>query len=160
MKKNLTHFNKSGDAYMVDIHNKDNTNRIALASGKIYMSVNSIKKIKEGTHKKGDVLGVARIAAIMASKKTSDLIPLCHNINLSSVSVSFKVNSSKKYVHCKANVTTTGQTGVEMEALIAVQIGLLTIYDMCKSIDRGMIISEIQLESKKGGASGDWNRAK
>jgi len=96
----------------------------------------------------------------MASKKTSDLIPLCHNINLSSVSISFKVNSSKKYVHCKANVTTTGQTGVEMEALIAVQIGLLTIYDMCKSIDRGMIISEIQLESKKGGASGDWNRAK
>ena len=94
MKKDLTHFNKSVDAYMVDIHNKDSTNRIALASGKIYMSINSIKKIKEGTHKKGDVLGVARIAAIMASKRTSDLIPLCHNINLSSVSISFKVNSS------------------------------------------------------------------
>ena len=160
MKKNLTHFTKSGDAHMVDIHDKDNTNRIALASGKIYMSSSSIKKIKEGSHKKGDVLGVARIAAITSAKKTSDLIPLCHNINLSSVSVIFRVNASKKYVYCEATVSTSSQTGVEMEALTAVQIGLLTIYDMCKSIDRGMKITDIQLESKKGGASGDWARKK
>ena len=160
MKKNLTHFTKSGDAHMVDIHDKDNTNRIALASGKIYMSSSSIKKIKEGSHKKGDVLGVARIAAITSAKKTYDLIPLCHNINLSSVSVIFRINASKKYVYCEATVSTSGQTGVEMEALTAVQIGLLTIYDMCKSIDRGMKITDIQLESKKGGASGDWTREK
>ena len=160
MKKNLTHFTKSGDAHMVNIQDKDNTNRIALASGKIYMSSSSIKKIKEGSHKKGDVLGVARIAAIISAKKTSDLIPLCHNINLSSVSVIFRVNASKKYVYCEATVSTSGQTGVEMEALTAVQIGLLTIYDMCKSIDRGMKITDIQLESKEGGASGDWTREK
>ena len=158
MKKNLTHFTKSGDAHMVDIKNKDITHRVAVASGKINMSSTSIKKIKEGTHKKGDVLGISRIAAITATKKTSDLIPLCHNINLSSVSVDFNINLSKKIVTCKAKVETTSQTGVEMEALTAVQVGLLTIYDMCKSIDRGMIISDIQLESKSGGASGEWTR--
>jgi cyclic pyranopterin phosphate synthase len=145
---------------MVDIKNKNITDRIAVASGKIFMSKDSIKKIKEGNHKKGDVLGIARIAAITASKKTSDLIPLCHNINLSSVTVDFKINLSKKYVFCKAEVKTSGKTGVEMEALTSVQIGLLTIYDMCKAIDKSMIISEIQLESKKGGASGEWNRGK
>jgi|TARA_B100001059_G_scaffold49554_1_gene42638 cyclic pyranopterin phosphate synthase len=160
MKKNLTHFTKSGEAHMVDIKNKNITDRIAVASGKIFMSKDSIKKIKEGNHKKGDVLGIARIAAITASKKTSDLIPLCHNINLSSVTVDFKINLSKKYVFCKAEVKTSGKTGVEMEALTSVQIGLLTIYDMCKAIDKSMIISEIQLESKKGGASGEWNRGK
>ena len=160
MKKDLTHFTKSGDAHMVDIHKKDITNRIAVASGKIYMSNSSIKKIKEGSHKKGDVLGIARIAAIMAAKKTSDLIPLCHNINLSSVNVIYKINLSKKLVSCEASVSTIGKTGVEMEALAAVQIGLLTIYDMCKAIDRGMIITDIQLESKKGGASGEWKRSK
>ena len=145
---------------MVDIKDKDITNRIAVASGKIFMSVISINKIKDGTHKKGDVLGIARIAAITSSKKTSELIPLCHNINLSSVKVIFKINSTKKFVSCEAIVETTGQTGVEMEALTAVQIGLLTIYDMCKSIDRGMIIGDIMLESKKGGASGEWKRSK
>lgn len=160
MKKNLTHFTKSGEAHMVDIKNKNITDRIAVASGKIFMSKDSIKKIKEGNHKKGDVLGIARIAAITASKKTSDLIPLCHNINLSSVTVDFKINLSKKYVFCKAEVKTSGKTGVEMEALTSVQIGLLTIYDMCKAIDKSMIISEIQLESKKGGASGEWKRGK
>ncbi|MBT7543418.1 MAG: cyclic pyranopterin monophosphate synthase MoaC [Gammaproteobacteria bacterium] len=160
MKKNLTHFTKTGDAQMVDIKDKDITNRIAVASGKIFMSVISINKIKDGTHKKGDVLGIARIAAITSSKKTSELIPLCHNINLSSVKVIFKINSTKKFVSCEAIVETTGQTGVEMEALTAVQIGLLTIYDMCKSIDRGMIIGDIMLESKKGGASGEWKRSK
>ena len=160
MKKNLTHFTKSGDAHMVDINDKDITDRVAVASGKIYMSNTSVKKIKEGAHKKGDVLGIARIASIMASKKTSELVPLCHNINLSSVSVIFKINQSKKFVYCEASASTAGQTGVEMEALTAVQIGLLTIYDMCKSIDRSMIITDIQLESKKGGASGEWKRAK
>ena len=160
MKKNLTHFTKSGDAHMVDINSKDITDRIAVASGKIYMSNTSIKRIKDGTHKKGDVLGIARIAAIMASKKTSDLIPLCHNINISSVNIIFKINLSKKFVYCEASVSTAGQTGVEMEALTAVQIALLTIYDMCKSIDRGMVITEIQLESKQGGASGEWKRSK
>jgi cyclic pyranopterin phosphate synthase len=160
MKKNLTHFTKSGEAHMVDIKNKNITDRIAVASGKIFMSKDSIKKIKEGNHKKGDVLGIARIAAITASKKTSDLIPLCHNINLASVTVDFKINLSKKYVFCKAEVKTSGKTGVEMEALTSVQIGLLTIYDMCKAIDKSMVISEIQLESKKGGASGEWNRGK
>ena len=160
MKKNLTHFTKSGDAHMVDIHDKDITNREAVSSGRIIMSAASIKKIKDGNHKKGDVLGIARIAAITASKKTSDLIPLCHNISLSSISVIFKVNMSKKYVYCEATASSLGKTGVEMEALTAVQIGLLTIYDMCKSIDRGMRITDIQLESKKGGTSGDWRRAK
>jgi cyclic pyranopterin phosphate synthase len=160
MKKNLTHFTKSGEAHMVDIKNKNITDRIAVASGKIFMSKDSIKKIKEGNHKKGDVLGIARIAAITASKKTSDLIPLCHNINLASVTVDFKINLSKKYVFCKAEVKTSGKTGVEMEALTSVQIGLLTIYDMCKAIDKSMVISEIQLESKKGGASGEWKRGK
>ena len=160
MKKNLTHFTKSGDAHMVDINNKDITDRIAVASGQIHMSSSSLKKIKDGSHKKGDVLGIARIAAITASKKTSDLIPLCHNINLSSVHVDFKIKDSKNNVYCIATVSTNGQTGVEMEALTAVQIGLLTIYDMCKSIDRSMVISNIQLESKKGGASGEWERIK
>ena len=160
MKKNLTHFTKSGNAQMVDVQSKDITERIAVASGKIYMSSASLTKIKEGGHKKGDVLGVARIAGITAAKKTADLIPLCHNINLSSVNIDFKINKSKKYVECIANVKSTGKTGVEMEALTAVQISLLTIYDMCKSIDKGMVISEIKLELKKGGASGEWKRSK
>jgi len=159
MKKNLTHFTKSGNAHMVDISDKDITDRIAIASGEIKMSNSSLKKIKEGSHKKGDVLGIARIAAITASKKTSDLIPLCHNINLSSVSVDFKISPIGD-IYCIATVSTSGKTGVEMEALTAVQIGLLTIYDMCKSIDRSMVISNIQLESKKGGASGEWERIK
>tara|TARA_B100001996_G_scaffold371351_1_gene346607 strand:+ start:304 stop:789 length:486 start_codon:yes stop_codon:yes gene_type:complete len=160
MKKNLTHFTKSGNAHMVDINDKDITDRIAVASGEIKMSVSSLKKIIEGDHKKGDVLGIARIAAIMASKKTPDLIPLCHNINLSSVSVDFEINESKNDIYCIATVSTNGKTGVEMEALTAVQIGLLTIYDMCKSIDRSMVISNIKLESKKGGSSGEWERTK
>ena len=160
MKKNLTHFTKSGNAQMVDVQSKDITERIAVASGKIYMSSASLIKIKEGGHKKGDVLGVARIAGITAAKKTADLIPLCHNINLSSVNIDFKINKSKKNVECIANVKSAGKTGVEMEALTAVQISLLTIYDMCKSIDKGMVISEIKLELKKGGASGEWKRSK
>ena len=156
MKKDLTHFTKSGDAHMVDIHDKDITNREAVSSGRISMSAASIKKIKDGNHKKGDVLGIARIAAITASKKTSDLIPLCHNINLSSISIIFKVNMSKKYVYCEATASSLGKTGVEMEALTAVQIGLLTIYDMCKYLNKSIKIANIKLISKKGGKSGTF----
>ena len=158
MKKSFTHFTKSGDAQMVDIYNKDITERMAVASGKIYMSNASIEMVRDGTHKKGDVLGIARIAGITASKKTPDLIPLCHNIELSSVNIDFEVNTPKKYIECFATVSCCGRTGVEMEALTSVQISLLTIYDMCKSVDRGMIISDIKLELKKGGASGEWER--
>tara|TARA_B100000524_G_scaffold333248_1_gene220959 strand:+ start:106 stop:585 length:480 start_codon:yes stop_codon:yes gene_type:complete len=158
MKKSFTHFTKSGDAHMVDIYGKDITERMAVASGKIYMSNASIEMVRDGTHKKGDVLGIARIAGITASKKTPDLIPLCHNIELSSVNIDFEVNTQKKYIECFATVSCCGRTGVEMEALTSVQISLLTIYDMCKSVDRGMIISDIKLELKKGGASGEWER--
>ena len=158
MKKSFTHFTKSGDAQMVDIYDKDITERMAVASGKIYMSNASLEMVRDGTHKKGDVLGIARIAGITASKKTPDLIPLCHNIELSSVNIDFEVNTPKKYIECFATVSCCGRTGVEMEALTSVQISLLTIYDMCKSIDRGMIISDIKLELKKGGASGEWER--
>tara|TARA_B100000925_G_scaffold163220_1_gene122635 strand:- start:233 stop:712 length:480 start_codon:yes stop_codon:yes gene_type:complete len=158
MKKSFTHFTKSGDAQMVDIYDKDITERMAVASGKIYMSNASIEMVRDGTHKKGDVLGIARIAGITASKKTPDLIPLCHNIELSAVNIDFEVNTPKKYIECFATVSCCGRTGVEMEALTSVQISLLTIYDMCKSVDRGMIISDIKLELKKGGASGEWER--
>ena len=158
MKKSFTHFTKSGDAHMVDIYGKDITERMAVASGKIYMSNASLEMVRDGTHKKGDVLGIARIAGITASKKTPDLIPLCHNIELSAVNIDFEVNTPKKYIECFATVSCCGRTGVEMEALTSVQISLLTIYDMCKSVDRGMIISDIKLELKKGGASGEWER--
>ena len=158
MKKSFSHFTKSGDAQMVDIYGKDITERMAVASGKIYMSNTSIEMVRDGTHKKGDVLGIARIAGITASKKTPDLIHLCHNIELSSVNIDFEVNTPKKYIECFATVSCCGRTGVEMEALTSVQISLLTIYDMCKSVDRGMIISDIKLELKKGGASGEWER--
>ena len=157
---NLTHLDSQGHAHMVDVSEKDITTRVAHAEAFVEMMPETLALITQGKHKKGDVLGIARIASIMASKKTSELVPLCHNINLSSVSVIFKINQSKKFVYCEASASTKGQTGVEMEALTAVQIGLLTIYDMCKSIDRSMIITDIQLESKKGGASGEWKRAK
>ena len=158
MKKSFTHFTKSGDAQMVDIYGKDITERMAVASGKIYMSNTSIEMVRDGTHKKGDVLGIARIAGITASKKTPDLIPLCHNIELSSVNIDFEVNTPKKYIECFATVSCCGRTGVEMEALTSVQISLLTIYDMCKSVDRSMIINKIRLDFKEGGKSGKWER--
>jgi cyclic pyranopterin phosphate synthase len=145
---------------MVDINDKKSTARVAIASGQIKMKLETLNKIIDMKIKKGDVLVIEKLAGIMAAKKTSDLIPLCHNINLSSVNVIYKINLSKKFVSCEASVSTIGKTGVEMEALTAVQIGLLTIYDMCKAIDRGMIITDIQLESKKGGASGEWKRSK
>ncbi len=154
--KKLTHFDNSGQAHMVDVGDKASTRRIAVASGMIKMLPGTFKLIQQGDAKKGDVLGVARIAAIQASKKTSDLIPLCHPISLSKVSITFDIDEATTSITCTATAETTGQTGVEMEALTAVSIGLLTIYDMCKAVDRGMKISGIKLLEKHGGKSGDW----
>jgi cyclic pyranopterin phosphate synthase len=152
----LTHFDASGQAHMVDVGDKPQTKRSAVASGIISMLPATLKLILQGDAKKGDVLGVARIAAIQASKKTSDLIPLCHPIALTKVSVTFEVDEKNTAITCTATTETIGQTGVEMEALTAVNIGLLTIYDMCKAADRGMVMSEIKLLEKHGGKSGDW----
>jgi cyclic pyranopterin monophosphate synthase len=152
----LTHFDNQGQAHMVDVGEKANTRRIAIARGKISMLASTLALIQSGTAKKGDVLGIARIAAIQASKKTADLIPLCHPISLTKVSISFDIDEKETSVLCTATTETTGQTGVEMEALTAVSVGLLTIYDMCKAVDRGMTISDIKLLEKKGGKSGDW----
>ena len=144
---------------MVDVSDKPLTPRIAVAEGVITMQADTLQLIQQGGHKKGDVLGIARLAAIMAAKKTSDLVPLCHPLPLSSVNVDFKCKPAAQQVHCLATVKTTGPTGVEMEALTAVQIALLTIYDMCKAVDRGMSMSSIQLLEKSGGKSGHWTRA-
>lgn len=152
----LTHFDSSGQAHMVDVGDKAATKRIAIAQGSILMQPETLKLIRQGNAKKGDVLGVARIAAIQASKKTADLIPLCHPIALTKVSVTFDVDEKTTSVTCTATTETIGQTGVEMEALSAVSVGLLTIYDMCKAVDKGMVISEIKLLEKHGGKSGDW----
>ena len=141
---------------MVDVGNKPTTKRQAVASGIIKMLPATLKLIQQGDAKKGDVLGVARIAAIQASKKTADLIPLCHPISLSKVSVTFDVDEMTTSITCTATCETTGQTGVEMEALTAVSVGLLTIYDMCKAADRGMMMGEIKLLEKMGGESGHW----
>ena len=152
----LTHFDNSGQAHMVDVGDKPVSKRLALASGVISMLPATLKLILQGDAKKGDVLGIARIAAIQASKKTSDLIPLCHPISLTKVSITFKIDEKNTQITCTAQCETTGQTGVEMEALTAVSVGLLTIYDMCKAADRGMIIGQIKLLQKQGGKSGDW----
>ncbi len=152
----LTHFDNSGQAHMVDVGAKAETHRIAIASGKISMMPSTLALIQQGNAKKGDVLGIARIAAIQASKKTSDLIPLCHPIALTKVAVDFDINEALSSVSCTVTTETYGKTGVEMEALSAVSVGLLTIYDMCKAADRGMIISDIKLLEKHGGKSGDW----
>lgn len=159
MKSNqhtLTHFDASGQAHMVDVGAKAETHRIAVASGKINMLPSTLALIIEGNNKKGDVLGIARIAAIQASKKTADLIPLCHPIALTRVGVEFEINPDEHSITCTTTTETYGKTGVEMEALSAVTVGLLTIYDMCKAVDRGMTISNIQLLEKHGGKSGDW----
>jgi len=152
----LTHFNQAGAAHMVDVGDKNSTQRIAKATGKITMLPTTLELIIAGNHKKGDVLGIARIAGIQGAKKTSDLIPLCHPISLTHVSVDFEVISEKNEVICSALTKTIGQTGVEMEALTAVQVALLTIYDMCKAVDRGMVISDVKLLEKSGGKSGEW----
>jgi cyclic pyranopterin phosphate synthase len=152
----LTHFDKSGQAHMVDVGNKVHTKRIAVASGVITMQASTLALIKNGDAKKGDVLGIARIAAIQGSKRTSDLIPLCHPISLTKVAVTLEIDEKNTAVICTVSTETTGQTGVEMEALTAVSVCLLTIYDMCKAADRSMTIDQIKLLEKHGGKSGDW----
>lgn len=154
----LTHFNRNGDAHMVDVGKKATTHRIAIAEGTITMQAGTLLLIEQGSHKKGDVLGIARTAGIMASKRTADLIPLCHPISLTHVEVSFDVDTDSSSIRCQVKTETHGQTGVEMEALTAVMVSLLTIYDMCKAVDRGMVMSDIGLRHKSGGKSGDWNR--
>ena len=152
----LTHFDSTGQAHMVDVGGKSSTKRIAIASGSIHMLPATLKLIQQGDAKKGDVLGIARIAAIQASKKTADLIPLCHPIALTKVAVIFDINDLNTTINCTVTTETIGQTGVEMEALTAVSVCLLTIYDMCKAVDRGMTITGIKLLEKHGGKSGDW----
>jgi len=154
----LTHFDASGQAHMVDVGAKDSTHRVALTSGFIRMQAETLQLILEGGHKKGDVLGIARIAGIMAAKKTSDLVPLCHPLALTRITIDFTPDEANSLIHCNAQVETRGQTGVEMEALCAVQVALLTIYDMCKAVDRGMCIEQVRLEEKSGGKSGHWQR--
>ena len=152
----LTHFDSSGQAHMVDVGDKASTHRVAIATGRIQMNPNTYQLIESGGHKKGDVLGIARIAGIQAAKKTADLIPLCHPIALTHVSIEFQSDQSSHTIYCQPRAETTGPTGVEMEALTAVQIGLLTIYDMCKAIDRGMTITDVRVMEKMGGKSGHW----
>jgi len=158
MSDELTHFDARGQAHMVDVGAKDQTHRVAVTSGVIRMAPSTLELIASGGHKKGDVLGVARIAGIMAAKKTSDLVPLCHPLPLTHVSIEFRIDHASPRIIATARCETHGQTGVEMEALCAVQTALLTIYDMCKAVDRGMVIEQVQLEHKSGGKSGEWNR--
>lgn len=154
----LTHFNPSGEAHMVDVGEKTVTNRVARACGRIRMQPATLERVRRGEAAKGDVLAVARIAGIMAAKKTAELIPLCHTLLLSKVNVEFTILEDESAVACEVEVKTSGQTGVEMEALTAVQISLLTIYDMCKAVDRGMVMEGISLLEKQGGKSGHWRR--
>jgi cyclic pyranopterin phosphate synthase len=152
----LTHFDAQGQAHMVDVGAKASTHRVAVAEGRITMQPATLALIESGTAKKGDVLGVARLAGIMAAKKTSDLIPLCHPIALTRVAVEFTVDAGSCSVLCSATAECTGQTGVEMEALTAASVALLTIYDMCKAVDREMEIGGVRLLEKRGGKSGDF----
>ena len=152
----LTHFDAAGDAQMVDVGGKAATHRVATARGRIRMLPATLKLIVEGKNHKGDVIGVARIAAIQASKRTSELIPLCHPLALSRVAADFEVDAAASTVTCTVTAETVGPTGVEMEALIAVQVGLATVYDMCKAVDRGMVIEDVRLLEKRGGKSGTW----
>jgi cyclic pyranopterin phosphate synthase len=152
----LTHFDAQGQAHMVDVGGKASTRRVAVATGRIEMLPATLALITSGTTKKGDVLGIARIAGIQGAKKTSDLVPLCHPIALTRVAVDFEVQADKSCVVCTATAEVNGQTGVEMEALTAVQVALLTIYDMCKAVDRGMTINGVKLLEKHGGKSGSF----
>ena len=154
----LTHFDAQGQAHMVDVGAKDETRRIARAAGKIRMQPETLQLILSGNTKKGDVLGIARIAAIQGSKRTADLIPLCHPLALTRVAAEFHVDQANSAIECEVTAETQGRTGVEMEALTAVSIALLTIYDMCKAADRGMQIGAIRLLEKQGGKSGHWTR--
>lgn len=152
----LTHFDAHGQAHMVDVAAKAHTHRVAVAEGRIRMEPATLALVQSGTAKKGDVLGIARIAGIQGAKKTSDLVPLCHPIALTRVAVEFEMEPSSNSVLCRTTAECTGQTGVEMEALTACSVALLTIYDMCKAVDRGMRIERVQLLEKRGGKSGDW----
>ncbi len=152
----LNHFNESGGAHMVDISAKDETVRIAVASARITMQPETAEVIRNGTAQKGDVLGVAQVAGIMAAKNTPQIVPMCHPLMLTGTDIEFEVQDAA--VDIQATVKTTGKTGVEMEALTAASVAALTIYDMVKAMDRGMTVEEIQVESKSGGASGDWQR--
>ena len=152
----LTHFDAQGQAHMVDVSAKAETHRVARAAGTIRMLPATLALIQSGTAKKGDVIGVARIAAIQAAKRTAELIPLCHPLPITRVAVEFEIDAATSSVRCTAQVETLGRTGVEMEALTAVQVGLLTVYDMCKAADRGMVMGDIRVLEKHGGKSGDW----
>ncbi len=154
----LSHFDKDGNAQMVDVSGKSSTQREAVAQGSVSMKKITMQLIEDGKISKGDVLGVARIAGIMAAKKTSELIPMCHPLNIASVNVDFKLNKKKGLIIIKSRVRVTGQTGVEMEALTSVAAAALTIYDMCKSVDKEMVITDILLLEKRGGKSGIFKR--
>jgi len=157
-EEKLGHFNKHGDAHMVDIADKAVTTRRAIAEGSIAMQAATLRLVIEGRHAKGDVLSIARVAGIMAAKRTADLIPLCHPLHLTHVEIEFAINENGNQVRCEVVVETKSQTGVEMEALTAVQIALLTIYDMCKKVDRGMTMGSVRLLEKSGGNSGHWKQ--
>jgi cyclic pyranopterin phosphate synthase len=152
----FTHFNRRGEAHVVDVGDKAATRRVAVAEGRIVMQAETLARIRAGEQAKGDVLGVARVAGIMAAKRTSELVPLCHPIALTKVELGFDFEAEPAAVTCRATAETTHRTGVEMEALTAVQVALLTVYDMCKSADRGMTIDTVRLLEKTGGKSGDW----
>ena len=152
----LTHFDAQGQAHMVDVAAKPETHRVARAAGSIRMQAATFELIASGQAKKGDVIGIARIAAIQGAKRTAELIPLCHPLPITRVAVEFELDRERSCVHCTAQVETLGRTGVEMEALTAVQVGLLTVYDMCKAADRGMVMTNIRVLEKRGGKSGEW----
>ena len=155
-EKKLTHFNESGESHMVDVHEKADTYRVAKAEGTIFVNEDAFAAISQGTAKKGDVLGIARIAGIMGAKNNASLIPLCHPIAMTKCDVDFELNEEKKSIKAVCTTACFGKTGVEMEALTGVQVTLLTIYDMCKAIDKHMVMSEIHLIEKTGGKSGDF----
>jgi cyclic pyranopterin monophosphate synthase len=153
---NLTHFDSTGQAHMVDVANKADSHRIAVAVGSIALLPTTLALVNAGTSKKGDVLGIARIAAIQGAKRAPDLIPLCHPVSLTRVAVEFSIDQPASTITCQVTAECHGKTGVEMEALTGVQVALLTIYDMCKAVDRGMVISNVKLLKKTGGKSGEW----
>ncbi|MEW8297477.1 MAG: cyclic pyranopterin monophosphate synthase MoaC [Candidatus Thiodiazotropha sp.] len=154
----FTHFNAAGEAHMVNVGDKLQSKRKAITEGRISMRPETLRMILEGSHKKGDVLGVARIAGIMAAKRAPELIPLCHPLSLTKVEIELLPEENESSIRCSCHVESVGQTGVEIEALCATQITLLTVYDMCKAVDRGMVISDIRLLEKSGGKSGEWKK--
>ena len=158
MPEKLTHFDERGAARMVDVAGKDETHRVAVAAGRIRMQPATLELVRSGTAKKGDVLGVARVAAIMAAKRTSELVPLCHPVPLTSVTVDFEIDAAASAVECRATVECTARTGVEMEALTAVVTAGLALYDMVKAVDRGAQLTDVRLLEKAGGRSGEWTR--